>query len=91
MHIRAVTQTESKWDKPDLLVSAGLNCVHGEDGGHGIEGGDEDSYLTDPYCQQQSPGGLTIGLPMTKDLRKTEGPDSVLIQTYRIIKAKQSA
>lgn len=57
-----------------------LDHVHGEDGGHGIQRSDEDSYLTDPNCQQQSPGGLAISLPMTKDLRKTEIKTEGLIQ-----------
>lgn len=43
--------------------------IHGEDGGHIIDRSNEYPYLTDPYCQQQSPGGLTIRLPTAEDLR----------------------
>lgn len=49
-----------------------LSHIHGEDGGHSIDRSDEDSYLTDPYCQQQRPGGLTIRLPVTEDLRQSQ-------------------
>lgn len=45
---------------------------HGEDGGHCIEGSDEDSNLADGHRQQQSPGGLTVRLAMTKDLKQPE-------------------
>lgn len=44
---------------------------HGEDGGHCVQGGDEDPYLTDTGGQQQGPGGLPIGLPMAKHLADT--------------------
>lgn len=45
---------------------------HGEDGGHCIEGSDEDSNLADGHRQQQSPGGLTVRLAMTEDLKQPE-------------------
>ena len=35
-----------------FVFSSVLNHVHGEDGGHGIQRSNEDSYLTDPDCQQ---------------------------------------
>ncbi len=57
---------------PVSIFSKVLNHVHGEDGGHSIQRSDEDSDLTYPDCQQQTPGGLTVSLPMTKDLRDTE-------------------
>lgn len=45
---------------------------HGEDRGHCIDGGDEDSNLADGHRQQQSPGGLTVRLAMTEDLKQPE-------------------
>lgn len=48
--------------------------IHGEDGGHGINRSYKDSNLTDSNCEQQPPGGLTVGLPLTEDLRQAE-PD----------------
>lgn len=48
--------------------------IHGEDGGHGINRSYKDSNLTDSNGEQQPPGGLTVGLPLTEDLRQSE-PD----------------
>lgn len=53
--------------------------IHGEDGGYMIQRGNKDSYLADPDSQQQSPGGLTVSLPMTKDLRKRDPKDRGLM------------
>lgn len=44
-----------------------------------IQRGNKDSYLADPDSQQQSPGGLTVSLPMTKDLRKRDPKDRGLM------------
>lgn len=59
-----------------------LKDIHGEDGGHIIDRSNEYPYLTDPYCQQQSPGGLTIRLPTTEDLRQNKG-QSDTAQKYK--------
>lgn len=57
------------------LTSCKRKCIHGEDGGHSIQRGNKNSYFTDPNSQQQSPGGLTVCLPMTEDLRTTDPKD----------------
>lgn len=46
--------------------------IHGEDGSHGIHRSDEDADLTDPHGEQQPPGGLPVGLPLTEDLGQPE-------------------
>lgn len=43
---------------------------HGEDGGHAVQGGDEDAGLADEGCEQQGPRGLPIGLSVAKHLQK---------------------
>lgn len=55
-----------------ILYLSLVNHIHGEDGGHGIDRSNKDSNLTDSNCEQQPPGGLTVGLPLTKDLRQPE-------------------
>ena len=44
-------------------------CSHGEDGGHTVQGSDEDAGLTDEGCEQQGPCGLPVGLPMAEHLQ----------------------
>lgn len=44
---------------------------HGENGSHGVQGGDEDPDLTDASGKQERPGRLTVCFPMTKDLMHT--------------------
>lgn len=55
-----------------LKSTDNIRYVHGENGSHGIQRGNEDSDFTNPDCQQQSPSGLPIGFAMTKNLRQGE-------------------
>lgn len=57
-----------------VFLLRGWKHGHGEDGGHCVQGGDEDSNLADGRRQQQSPGGLTVGLAMSKDLKPRTAP-----------------
>ena len=50
-----------------------LQFSHGEDGSHGIEGGNQDAALTDTSCQQEGPCGFSVGLSMAKDLGEQQG------------------
>lgn len=68
-----------KFSDKKRLISWGKKHIHGEDGGYMIQRGNKDSYLADPDSQQQSPGGLTVSLPMTKDLRKRDPKDRGLM------------
>lgn len=78
-----------------FLYIFNLSHIHGEDGGHSVDRSNEDSYLTDPYRQQQRPGGLTISLSMTKDLRQSDTQREGLAQdsaefNSRKVKKKQN-
>lgn len=44
--------------------------IHGEYGSHSVHRSDEDADLADRHREQQPPGGLTVGLPLAKDLRQ---------------------
>lgn len=59
--------------------------AHGEDGGHSIQRSDEDPDLTDPNCQQETPGRLTISLPTAKDLRRTDTGGQIQIHMFYLI------
>lgn len=50
-------------------------CLHGEDGSHLVQGGDQDADLADAGCEQQGPRWLPVGFAVAKDLgaRKGEG------------------
>lgn len=62
------------------LLSAQVGChghggripgerhAHGQDGGHLVQGGNEDADLTDAGRQQQCPRRLSVGFAMAKDL-----------------------
>lgn len=63
--------------------------IHGEDGSHGIHRSNEDSNLTDSNCEQQPPGGLTVGLPLTEDLRQPE-PDGADLTEGQTLEDLQS-
>lgn len=43
-------------------------CLHGEDGSHLVQGGDQDPNLADAGCEQQGPCRLPIGFAMAEDL-----------------------
>lgn len=43
--------------------------AHGEDGGHLVEGRDEDADLADAGGQEQGPGRLSVGFAVAEDLR----------------------
>lgn len=45
---------------------------HGQDGGHTVQGGNEDTSLTDEGCEQQGPCGLPVGFSMAKHLQDGE-------------------
>lgn len=57
-----------------------ITHIHGEDGSHGINRSNEDSNLTDSNGEQQPPGGLTVGLPLTEDLRQPEADGADLTE-----------
>jgi hypothetical protein len=62
--------TVTKSSHPPNCVLAGYS--HGQDGGHTVQGGDEDTGLTDESREQQGPCGLPVGLSMTKHLQYGE-------------------
>lgn len=49
-----------------------LGYSHGQDGGHTVQGGDENARLTDEGREQQGPRGLPVGLAMAKHLQYAE-------------------
>lgn len=63
--------------KLQLLSSALESCFiwwkhwHGENRRHGVQRSNEDSDLTDPSSQQQSPGRLSISFAVAKHLKHT--------------------
>ena len=61
--------------KNESKLERSLQCSHGEDGSHRVQGGDEDAALTDTSCQQEGPCGFSVGLPVAEDLK---GPQKLL-------------
>lgn len=45
---------------------------HGQNGGHHVQGGDEDAQLSDECSQEECPRWLAICFPMAKHLRAPE-------------------
>lgn len=45
---------------------------HGQNGGHHVQGGDEDAQLSDECRQEECPRWLAICFPMAKHLRAPE-------------------
>lgn len=43
-------------------------CLHGEDGSHLVQGGDQDPDLADAGCEQQGPRRLPVGFAVAEDL-----------------------
>lgn len=54
-----------------LQLPSTATHLHGEDRSHQVQRGDENPQLSYEGGQQQSPGGLTVGLPVAKYLTHT--------------------
>lgn len=86
-------QRRSWLEFPSRLPVLLRTHAHGQDGSHGIDGSDEDADLTDHNCEQQPPGGLTVGLPLTEDLRQPDAEEETADegQTHQLTRTRHLA